>query len=43
MAWRYPSIWITVQLNGAGFVTHAAEGDEVRTGDVLITLSLIHI
>lgn len=27
----------TVQLNGAGFVTHAAEGDEVRTGDVLIT------
>ena len=37
MAWRYPSIWITVQLNGAGFVTHAAEGDEVRTGDVLIT------
>lgn len=27
----------TVQLNGAGFVTHAAEGDEVRAGDVLIT------
>ena len=27
----------TVQLNGAGFVTHAAEEDEVRTGDVLIT------
>ena len=22
----------TVQLNGAGFVTHAAEGDEVRSG-----------
>ena len=27
----------TVQLNGAGFVMHAAEGDEVRAGDVLIT------
>lgn len=27
----------TVQLNGAGFVMHAAEGDEVRSGDVLIT------